>query len=91
MVLNTILAALILPSCIKIDKITTQEIISVFENTKKVIEFIDVLQNEIFSAIGYSSSKRILIVSYIFPGDKIEFINAEVASEQEIDKYYCGK
>jgi len=73
------------------DKITLDEIISVFENPRSRFreQGESNLSFTIFIKIGYSTKKRVLLIAFMYPEYTIDFIGAKIATESELDSFYC--
>lgn len=72
--------------------ITRQEIISVFENPKTRVRGVkdEEFNHPIYISIGYGSEKRILKIAFAYPNETIDFIDAALPSEDDIDQFYCN-
>ena len=90
---NYNLDALDLVELRRVDRITREEIIYVFEKESFRLrtESGPKLGDTIWIKTEYSIKRRIILVAFIFDGDTIFFIGAKVADQDEIDKYYCGQ
>jgi|GEM_PF-1739289 len=75
------------------DSITMKELIQVVEKDSFRLrtEGGPKLVDTIWIKTEYSIKRRIILVAFIFDGDTIFFIDAKVADQDEIDKYYCGQ
>lgn len=74
------------------DKISQKEIRSVYNNPNwRLLELEGYPKEQIFHfACGYSDSKRILLIAGKFDDNRIKILQVKVASESDIEIYFCG-
>jgi len=74
------------------DRISLAEILSVHRNHRARWREIKGYPKSLYYTIqsGYSSKKRILIITSRIWGDKRQLLEVSVASEDQIDQFYCG-
>ena len=75
------------------DGLTQKEIQFVLEKeNRRVANLPDFPKKDFYATTcGYSYKKRILLIVSRIANSKIQILQVKVASEQEIDFYYCGK
>lgn len=74
------------------DKISLVEILSVHRNHRARWREIEGYPKSLYYTVqcGYSSKKRILIMMSRISGDKRQILDVNVATEDQIDQFYCG-
>ena len=73
------------------DGISLAEIVSVLKNVRSRLKEVDGYSKELFYNVetGYSNKKRILLIAYRLVENKRQILQIKVASENEIEAYYC--
>ena len=73
------------------DKITPQEILSVFNNKNSSTEPRRQYEGTCYYMIGFSAKKRFLQLFLNYTEGQIAFLQARVSDEDDIITGYCGK
>ena len=71
--------------------INPQEIMSVFNNSRSVLNSVNHYPGVHYYMIGFGSKKRFLQLLLNYRDDTINFVEAELASESAIVQDYCRK
>jgi hypothetical protein len=73
------------------DRISLAEIVSVLKNQRSRLKEVEGFPKELFYSVetGYSNKKRILLIASRVVENKRQILQVEVATENEIEAYYC--